>query len=153
MVMAENLIELGEEASLAIRGGLVEFIFVVDNELRGLGRNNKVELAIFVDSFGGSKPERLVSNHCAAGGKVIIPAQEVGNVLPRNIRTIEHAVPVVCGREAMNVISPRFCDDVDHASGGMSELRLVSGGDDLELSDSVLIELRRRTTIQFVLIG
>src|SRR4029077_2987627 len=105
------------------------------------------------DSFGGAKPERLVFNHCAAGGKVIIPAQDVWSVRPRNIRTVEHAIPVVRGRQAMNVISPRFCDDVDHTSRGMSELRLVSGGDDLELSDGVLIELCRRATIQFVLIG
>src|SRR5258707_15635451 len=153
MVITENLIKLGEESSFAICGGLVETVFVVDNELRGLVRNNKVELAIFVDSFGGAKPERLVFNDCAAGGKVIIPAQQVWNVLPGNIRTIEYVIPVVCGRQAMNVISPRFCDDVDHASRGMSELRLVSAGDDLELSDGVLIELRRRATIQFVLIG
>ena len=106
MVIAENLIKLGEEASFAIRGGLVEFIFVVDDELRGVVRSNKVELAIFVDSFGGTKPERLVFNHCAAGGKVIIPAQDVWSVGPRNIRTVEHAIPVVCGRQAMNVISP-----------------------------------------------
>ncbi len=52
MVIAGNLIELGEQASFAIGSGLVETLFVVDNELRSVFRRNKVELAIFVNSFG-----------------------------------------------------------------------------------------------------
>src|SRR6266403_1552263 len=132
MVIAENLIELGEEASLAVSGRSVETVFVVDNELRSVVRNNKVELAIFVNSFGRTKPEGLVSNDCAAGGKVIIPAQEVWHVLPGNIGAVEHAVAMVCGGEAVEVVAAGFRDDIDDAARGMAELRFVSGGDDLE---------------------
>src|SRR5947208_4303319 len=153
MVIAENLIELGEEASLAVSGGSVETVFVVDNELRGVVRNNKVELAIFMDSFGGTKPEGLVSNDCAAGGKVIIPAQEVWHVLPRNIRTVEDAVAMVCRGEAVEVVAARFRDDIDDAARGMAEFGFVTGGDDLKFRDGVLVELRGGPTIQLILIG
>ena len=116
MMITQDLIKLGEQARLAVRGGLVEALFVVDDELRGVVRRYKVKLAIFVDSFGRAKPERFVFDDRPARGQVIIPAQEVGHALPGNIGTVEYIVPVVDRRDAVRIISPRFCKDVDYAS-------------------------------------
>ena len=53
----------------------------------------------------------------------------------------------------MEVVAARFGNDVDHASRGMAELRFVSGGDDLEFRNGVLVELRGGATIELILVG
>src|SRR6266852_5648101 len=69
VVAAQNLVEFNECAGLAIGSGLVERLFGVEKKLRRVGRRNEVELPVFVNSFGRTKPEELVSNDRAAGGK------------------------------------------------------------------------------------
>src|SRR5882762_1482474 len=112
MVIAKSLIEFGEKASFAVGGGLVETLFVVDNELRSALRGHKVELTIFVDSFGRTKPERFVFDHRAACSSIVIPAQKVRHIFAGDIGAVEYAVAVVRRRKAMYVILSGFCDDV-----------------------------------------
>src|SRR5258708_37525956 len=104
-VLAKDLIELGEDAGLAIGGGSVEAVFVVDQKLWCAGRRNEIQLSVFMDFLGRCKPEDFVSYDSAAGSKVVIPAQNVGRVCARNIGTIEDIVPVVHGREAAGIIA------------------------------------------------
>ena len=154
MVIAQNLIKFGEQANLAVGGRLVVRFLVVDKKLWGIGGRDEIQLAIFVDAFGGAEPEGFVANPGAAAGDVVVPAQKIRDIgLTRDVGTVEGTVAVVGGDQAVSIVGAGLGDDVDDATRCMAELGLVSGSDDLELRDRVLIELRRRAAAQFVLIG
>src|SRR5437773_2322231 len=153
MVISENLIKLREDTSFAVGGGLVVSLFAIDKELRGVGGRNEIQLPVFVDTFRGAEPERFVANNGASAGEIIVPAQKVGHVFPRNIGGVEDAVAVIGGSQAMNIIAARLGNDVDDAAGSVAELGFVAGGDDLEFGDGVLIELRGGAAAEFILIG
>src|SRR5882724_4426810 len=153
MVIAQDLIEFGKEARLAICGRFIERLFSVDQKLWCALGCHKVQLAVFMNFLSRTKPERFVLDERPAGSQVVIPAQEVRNVASWNIGTIEHAVPMVGRGEAMQVVAAGFGNDVDHSPGGMPELGFVSGGDDLEFRNGVLVELRGGATIELILVG
>src|SRR5882762_1426792 len=152
MVIVKNLVEFGEQASFSIGRRFIERIFFVEDELRGSRWVDEIQLPVFVKPFRGSEPECFVTHHGAAAGKVVVPAQEVRHALSGNVRTVERAVSMVGGGQAMNIVAAGLGDDVDDASGSMAELSLIACGDDLEFGDGVLIELRGCAAIEFVLV-
>ena len=162
VMVAQNLVEFGEGAGLAIGGRLVEGFFAVQKELRRVGRWNEIELAVFVNALGRGEPKCFVLYHGPASGGVVIPAQQIGRLalpwntgggsLSRYVGTVKSAAAIVGRGQAMNVVAAGLGDYVDDSAGRVSELCFVSGGDDLEFCDGVLIKLRRWAAIQFVLI-
>ena len=78
-----------------------------------LGGGDEIQLAIFMDAFGGAEPERLVANEGAATGEIIVPAQKIRDIrLTRNVGTVKGVVTVVGGGQAVSVVGAGLGDDV-----------------------------------------
>src|SRR5580704_797637 len=118
MVVAQNLVEFSECAGLAVGRRFIERILLVQDELRSFRRVDKIQLAVFVYALCRDEPEGFVSNNRAASSEVIVPTQEVGHVFSGNIGTVEGAVAMVGGGEAVEVVAAGFRDDVDDAARG-----------------------------------
>src|SRR5262249_32710755 len=128
-------------------------LFTVEKELRSILRRNEIQLAILVDAFRRSEPERFIANDGTTTSEVVVPAQEVGDVaLVGDVGTVESVITMVDGSETVCIIGTGFGDDIDHAAGSMAELCFVTGGDDLEFSDRILVELRGWTAGEFILV-
>ena len=53
-----------------------------------------------MDALGGAKPKRLVANHGAAPGQIVVPAKKIRDAVPAwNIGAVEGIVAVVNGRQ------------------------------------------------------
>jgi len=105
MMIVKNLVEFGKQSNLTIRSRLVVGLFIIDKELRRIGRRHEIQLPIFVNPFRGSEPECFVPHHGATASEVIVPAQEVRDVgLAGDVGTVERAVTVISRRKAVYVV-------------------------------------------------
>ena len=152
-VPSQLLVELQKASGLKRLVMFVKSLFAGLQEVWSSRRKSEIQLPGLPDSFQGSEKQHAVLYDWPSQIGAGIPAQKERGAVSGDIGGIERAVAMEAGDQSVPLAGAAFAHNVYDSARSMAELRVVAGGENLELQNRILVKRGCGPAINCVVVG